>query len=218
MWWLVAAAVVVLIAVLVWAGLRRGTPSAVSSPTVSAVVTPTPSPGGSPARSVSPTPGAHQSSAKSPEAHGSASKPSSSSSASSGTLPELTPVGLDSKSDRPDGSVVVLERIESVAGTAHLPGEVAGPALRLTFKITNNGKGELSLASVIVNGYSGSQRVPLQSLTQPGGKPFSGSLSPGHSATGVYLFQVGTSKRADVTFTVDVTPGTPASVFQGDAR
>lgn len=114
--------------------------------------------------------------------------------------------------------MVRLQRIESVAGKATLPGEVAGPALRLTIVITNGTHSQLNVGGVVVNGYRGSARTPLGALTTPGGSPFSGFLKPGKQATGVYLFVVGQAQRADVTFTVDVVPGTAVSVFRGDAR
>lgn len=145
-------------------------------------------------------------------------KPSSIANTSNTTLKEMAPVGLDSESNRPDGVVIALSKIEAVTGEAKLPGDVAGPALRVTVTIQNGSASALGLDSVVVNGYRGAKRVPLEMLMSPGGSPFSGQVGPGDKAVGTYVFRVGTAQRSDVTFTVDVTPGEPSAVFRGDAR
>lgn len=133
-------------------------------------------------------------------------------------LAELDPVDLGSDSERAGGVVVTLENIESIQGVATMPGDVAGPALRLTIAVRNGSSADVSLDTVVVNGYRDSDRTPLESLAAPGGKPFGGTVAPGGEARGVYIFRVGSSQRADVTFTVDLQAGEPASVFRGDAR
>lgn len=169
------------------------------------------------ADTASTAPVASPSSTKSPSAK--PTKASSTIKSTSGSaLPELSPVGLDSDAQQPSGMVVSLKKVESVAGEAHLPGEVAGAALRVTILLHNGSDKEASLDGVVVNGYRGSKRTPLESITSPGGMPFRGSLKPGGDATGIYLFTVEAGQRADVTFTVDVSAGQPAAVFRGDAR
>jgi hypothetical protein len=199
--WLVLALVVV--AGIAVAVLSRSAASA----TAPGSATPTPS-----AVTVSPT--------SSPtKKHTASAKPSKTASTGSGnTLPEMSAVGLDSQSERADGVVVSIEKIESVAGEAKLPGEIAGPALRLTILVHNGSKASLSLGTVVVNGYSGKDRAPLEQLTNPGGSPFDGSLASGADGRGVFLFGVSQEQRSDVTFTVDLKAGSPASVFRGDAR
>lgn len=145
-------------------------------------------------------------------------KPSGTATTNGSTLKEMPPVGLDSEADRPDGVVIALKKIESIAGEAKLPGEIAGPALRLTVTIKNGTNSDLSLDSVVVNGYRGAKQIPLEMLTSPGGSPFTGTLKPGEQAEAVYIFAVDGTHRSDVTFTVDATPGQPAAVFRGDAR
>ena len=125
---------------------------------------------------------------------------------------------LDSESDRAGGVVVSLPLMESVGGKATLPGEVSGEALRVTILVRNNSAAAVSLDTVVVNAYRGQDRIPLESLISPGGRPFLGSVLPGAEATGVYLFTIDMSDWDDVTITVDLQAGTPASVFRGDAR
>lgn len=133
-------------------------------------------------------------------------------------LPELEPVDIRSDSERPGGVVVSIAGIEQVAGEAVLPGEVAGPALRLRIRVDNRSSAAISLDAVVVNGYRGENRTPVETLVSPGGKPFGGTLAAGAQADGVYLFRVDPQERSDVTFTVDLQAGEPASVFRGDAR
>ncbi|WP_022910590.1 MULTISPECIES: hypothetical protein [Aestuariimicrobium] len=136
----------------------------------------------------------------------------------SGALPEMPPVDVTADSDRAGGVVVSLPLIESVAGQAQLPGEVAGAAIRVTIRVQNDSNAAVGLDAVVVNAYAGASRAPLESLTSPGGRPFGGSVKPGAEATAVYLFAVDPSDRSDVTITVDLQAGTPASVFRGDVR
>lgn len=206
--------VVVVVVCLVWWSTSRsaqvvpaagGSPSSQTNSSVppSPSAKPSQSPSGSSVRSRTPKPSA-------------SSQPSST--ATENTLPELPPVGLDSEAEQPDAVVVRLSKIESVQGEARLPGEVAGPALRISVMITNNSDKAIDLGTVVVNGYRGDKRVPLESLTSPGGAPFQGELKPKNAATGVYVFAIDPKFRADVTFTVDATPGVPAAVFRGDSR
>ncbi|WP_342372828.1 hypothetical protein PCC79_01795 [Propioniciclava soli] len=124
---------------------------------------------------------------------------------------------LKAASRRPSGVVVAISSIEAVDGNAILPGEVAAPAVRVTIVLRNEGSTPVSLGSVVVNGYSGTERTPMESLVSPGGQPFAGSLQPGAEAMGVYLFSIPVAQRGDVTITVDPKAGEPASVLRGDA-
>lgn len=181
--------------------------------------------GSSGAASTTPSPAGRSASAPStstpPTADSTAASPASGSSAvppASAPLPELPPVDITADSERDGGVVVSLPLFESIAGEAKLPGEVAGAAIRVTIEVRNDSSAPVSLDTVVVNGYSGPDRLPLESLTSPGGRPFAGSVAPGATASAVYLFAVDSSDRSDVTITVDLQAGTPASVFRGDAR
>jgi hypothetical protein len=212
--WLVAILVVAGLAVGAFFFFGRGapaTPEAIPSPS------PSPSAPSAPAASVSPAP-SRTVAASTPAVQPSSPTARPTKSANDEPLAELDPVDLGSDSERVGGVVVSLENIESVQGVATIPGDVAGPALRLTILVRNGGSADVSLDTVVVNGYRDSDRTPLESLVEPGGKPFGGTVAPGGEAQGVYIFRVGSSQRADVTFTVDLHAGEPASVFRGDAR
>lgn len=126
--------------------------------------------------------------------------------------PAVAPRRTATASDRVS---VSLSRIEAVQGVAYAPGEIAGPALRVTVRLVNNGSTSLDLGLVAVNAYVGKDRVPAGTVTKPGGKPLSGELAKGRSADGVYLFVVPTTQRQDVTVTVDYRADVPTAVFRG---
>ncbi|WP_419818319.1 hypothetical protein [Glaciibacter flavus] len=107
--------------------------------------------------------------------------------------------------------------MESVEGKAVLPGEVAGPAVRYTIQIDNEGSDPLDLTFTTVTAFLGDAMSPALQLTQPDGAPFAGVLQPGQSAAGVYIFRVPTDQRSDVTVNVAYRVGSPAAVFQGAA-
>lgn len=111
-----------------------------------------------------------------------------------------------------------VTRIEAVQGVANGPGEIAGPALRFTIRITNSTGHAVDLSNTVVNAGSGPHAVPANQLESPGGAPFPRSVAAGHSAVGVFVFTVPKAQRADVTVTVDTSVHNPVIAFHGDAR
>ncbi|GGD00132.1 hypothetical protein GCM10011512_28720 [Tersicoccus solisilvae] len=96
-----------------------------------------------------------------------------------------------------------------------LAGEIAGPAVRLTIQATNRGSEPVNLDLFVVNAYVGPELTPAGNVTQPGGRPFTGTLAPGADATGVYLFSIPTDQRGRVRVTVDYRAQEPRVVFEG---
>jgi hypothetical protein len=128
---------------------------------------------------------------------------------------ELKPVKPDQVVQGEDGMQVALTKIERVAGEAVQPGEVAGPAVRVTVTVTNGTGSEFNTSALVVNAYVGKDRAPAGSLVSPGGVPFLGQLAPGESTYGVYLFTIPESQRSDVTITVDYSTKAAMVVFRG---
>lgn len=124
-------------------------------------------------------------------------------------------VAPTAKATTATGVEVRIAKVESVKGTAVAPGEIAGPALRLTIAIENGQRQSLELGLVAVNAYVGPKRVPAGTLMTPGGRPFAGDLAPGKSATAVYLFTVAPAQRSDVTVTVDYSAVARTVAFRG---
>jgi hypothetical protein len=108
-------------------------------------------------------------------------------------------------------------RSEAVAGKADGPGEIGGPAVRFTVRITNTTGAPVSLADTVVNAYYGSAETPAVQLRMPGGVDFPTSVADGGSATGVFVFNIPSASRSSVKVTVDTSVRNPVIAFQGSA-
>lgn len=113
--------------------------------------------------------------------------------------------------------VAKVTKVESVAGKATLPGEVAGPAVRFTIRLTNTTGSAFDLSNAVVNAASGEDADPAYPLTQPGGKPFPTSVPAGGTVTGVYVFTIPTDERDRVSVSIDTSTDTPVVAFTGPA-
>lgn len=130
-------------------------------------------------------------------------------------IPEMTPTKPNVEVTQENDVAVSLTKIESVQGEARLPGEIAGPAIRVTVRVRNGSSTALDVGNVRVNAYYGNDQTPAGVLTAPGGKPFEGKIAPRTEAEGVYLFAIPISERNSVRITVDTTAGVPVAVFTG---
>lgn len=200
----VAAVVVVWVSVALWPtstdGAAPGPSSSATgspSPSVTEVATPSATPSGD-ATDPSATPDARP------------TQPP-------GARPTQPPVDLEDEVEVSDGLGAELVKIESVEGVVTIPGEVAGPALRITLRVTNDTADDFATPAMVVNLYTGKDLTPAGPLLKPGGKEFPQTVPSGKSATGVYLFTVPKDQRDDVTVEVDLGVGTPVVVFRGDA-
>jgi hypothetical protein len=135
-----------------------------------------------------------------------------------GLLPAAEPVALADTSQVGDGVRARLAEIRAVDAHARIPGEVSGPALRVTVELTNTTASPLSVDGVAVNLYTGADGAPSSPVTEQDGTPLHGSLAPGASAQGVYAFTVPVDQRDLVTVTVAVGPQAGTAVFSGPLR
>ena len=129
--------------------------------------------------------------------------------------PALPEVPLDSPAAVGNGIVATLPSIESIEGSAVGPGNIAGPALRVTVRIQNGTSDAVSLDGVAVNMYLGADRSPASPLDDPSRRPFSGMVAGGESADGVYVFSVPENQRDAVTIEVGYQAGAPLLLFTG---
>ena len=128
--------------------------------------------------------------------------------------PTAPPVGLDDPAEV--GAVTArLARIEAIQGEADGPGEVAGPALRVSVDLTNSGAEAVDLTGVVVNLFHGPEALPAEMLSGSGAAWLSGSLAPGATVTGVYVFPVPLDDRDPVQVTVFLTVDEPTVLFEG---
>lgn len=133
-----------------------------------------------------------------------------------GTMPELAPVAPDEPADNGDGLVAEIAAMKAVEGEAVQAGEIAGPAVQFTLRLTNDTDAPLDLGLIAVNAYIGAAKTPAGGLVKPGAAPFEGTLDVGESAEGVYVYSIPEGERGDVTVTLDYRAGQPAFVFRGD--
>jgi hypothetical protein len=129
--------------------------------------------------------------------------------------PALPEVALDAPAPVGNGVVATLPSIESIEGTAVGPGNIAGPALRVTVRIENGTDEPIWLDGVAVNMYYGEERSPASPLDDPSRRPFTGQVEPGGSGEGVYVFSVPTEVRDLVTIEVGYQAGAPLLLFTG---
>ncbi len=133
-------------------------------------------------------------------------------------LPVALPaVALDEQASGDDGISARVVSLEAIDGTAQGPGNIAGPALRATVRLVNGTPEPVALDLVVVNLTHGADATPASPLQDASRVPFSGSLAPGDSAEGVYVFTVPETGRDVVTLTVGYRAGAPFLVFTGPA-
>jgi hypothetical protein len=126
---------------------------------------------------------------------------------------ETTSASLDEAAESGQGVSVEVTKIEQVEGKANGPGEVAGPAVRLTVQVANGSPKQLSMELALVNVYYGKARTPAASLSGPGADPLAGSIDPGESASGRYVFGVPKSKQDELTVEFSYTTDAPTVIF-----
>ncbi|MGY1885443.1 MULTISPECIES: hypothetical protein [unclassified Blastococcus] len=130
-------------------------------------------------------------------------------------LPE---VALEATADAGTGVTASLPSIRGIEGTATGPGNIAGPAVQVTVRVTNGTGEPLSVSGVAVNMYYSDDRTPASPLEDPSQRPLSGMLAAGESAEGVYVFSVPADSRDLVTVEVGYEAGAPLLLFTGPVR
>lgn len=131
--------------------------------------------------------------------------------------PSRPAVALDVAAEVGDGVSASLVSLDAVEGTATGPGNIAGPALRITVRIENGTAEPVSLGGVVVDLASGRDLVPASPLDDPSAAPFAGTVAPGDHADGVYVFTIPEEDRGSVTVSVGYRAGAPLMVFTGSA-
>ncbi|MGY1854933.1 hypothetical protein [Modestobacter sp. SYSU DS0290] len=131
--------------------------------------------------------------------------------------PSLAAVQLDEPVVVDEVTLSVVS-VEAIDGTGVGVGNVAGPALRVTVRARNGTEAPQDLDAVSVNLSTGADETPASPLRDPSAAPFAGTLAPGDTAEGVYVFSVPVAARDMVTVEVGHRPGAPVAVFRGAAR
>ncbi len=129
----------------------------------------------------------------------------------------LAPVAFDEEAAVGNGITARVVSMEAVDGTGQGPGNIAGPALRVTVRITNGTAAPVSLDGVAVDLAHGTELTPASPLDDPSASPFAGTVQPSGDAVGVYVFTVPTDDRELVHLSVGYQAGAPFLVFTGSA-
>ena len=215
-WLAVGGALVVVIAVAAIVLLNR-TPDQVSGTPVSSTTGSAPSTQSS-AESPSPSPTGETSTGPT-KAGPTASKTSPSDTGSPTVVPtksvETTTVPLDKKAKSGKDITVSVVKFEDVKGKAQGPGEIAGPALRVTVEVVNGSTERLPMDLALVNLYYGKDKTPASGLSGPGAKPLTKPVGAGASATGRYVFGVPKNEQKRLTVEFSYTTDAPTVVFSG---
>lgn len=124
------------------------------------------------------------------------------------------PVSLDKAAKPTETVVVTLPSIKAIEAKGHGPGEVSGPALAVTVKVTNNGHDDVDLTSTVVN-LTAANGDPGSMMTGSPANPLPGSVKPGKSASGVYVFAVPRGQRDPIIVEASINADLPVAVFRG---
>lgn len=132
-----------------------------------------------------------------------------------GGLPVQPAVPIASPATFTAGVTATVISIEPIDATAALPGEIAGPAVRLTMAVQNGSAAPLDLGNVTVD-LQDAAGASATSLSGNGAAPFTGSAQPGGSATGTYVFTLAQNDRTGVRIYVTCNASLPVVVFAGN--
>jgi hypothetical protein len=187
---------------------ERATPAATG--TSSSAPSPGPTPG-SPAAGPTPLASANASVAPAPGSPTAAPAPGS----ADELPPALPQVELTDTASVGDGVSVEVATIERFEGEAVGPGNVSGPAVRVTVRITNDTAEPLDVDSVSVNVGLGPDVTPAPPLDDVSRAPFSGTVAPGGTAEGRYVFRLPPGAQDPAVVEVGYRPGAPLALFVG---
>jgi hypothetical protein len=124
---------------------------------------------------------------------------------------------IDDTASLGNGVDVRVSEVESVQGDAKGPGEISGPAVRVSVEVRNTSDEEVAMDLALVNVYYGKDKTPASALSGPGLAPLSGSIPAGKSATGAYVFSVPEDQREQLTVEFSYSTDAPTVIFSGRA-
>jgi len=127
----------------------------------------------------------------------------------------LPAVPLDGTAEVPAGPGVRVTSIEAVEGEAVVPGEIAGPALRVTVEVDNTTEDAIDLRTATVTLSYGDPLQPGNPISKPAGAAFPDSVEPGDDASGTFVFEVPKEQRNRVQIAVDLSIDDPIVAFEG---
>jgi hypothetical protein len=123
----------------------------------------------------------------------------------------LTAVAIGTSAELSNGVTIKVVSSKPFTAMAHNPDDTAGPAIAVTLEIHNGSSSPVDLSRLSVGATYGNG-TPADENTSPPSKLWSGSLAPGASQQGTYVFRVPTNQVGNVI--VSVNSGTAPNVPQ----
>jgi hypothetical protein len=113
------------------------------------------------------------------------------------------------------GFVATVTGVERTDLESRQPGEIAGPGITVTVELRNDTDETIDLSGLAVNASygDGTPAIPHQT----GATPVGGTLVPGETATGTYLFSVPEDQVGSVVIDIHHASATSFVVVEVDA-
>lgn len=129
------------------------------------------------------------------------------------TLLTAKPVGT-TVTYRGRGLTATVQRATRVSATAHIPGEISGPAVAVQLRMVNRGSGTVALGSLIAVTAQDADGNPLSPLTTAT-TAVSKQLRSGAATVGRYLFHLPSTFQGPVTIQVTYAATAEVARFVG---
>lgn len=133
----------------------------------------------------------------------------------SGSISTLRPIALSSPAVFPKAQLSgAVSRVARVNAQAHIPGEIAGPALSFRLTLTNDGTKPVDVGTSVAVTAADAHGTPLSPL-DTSTKAVAGTLRPGDQAHGTYLFHLPAGFHNPMTISVSYAGTAEIARFVG---
>lgn len=133
------------------------------------------------------------------------------------TLATAKPVATNETAKFGNRVTARISSIKHINAVAHGVGEISGPAAEVTFVIQNGTSHAIDLGSVSTN-LLDAAGTPSVSMTGSPADPLTGTVAPGKSSSGTYVFALSNDHRNPVTISLSYTTEAPVVLFTGDVQ
>lgn len=136
------------------------------------------------------------------------------------TVPATTRTTLPAAPvDRPaefgTGVTVDVAGTRAVTVTGRGPGQLSGPAVAVSLKLTNGTDRSIDVTNSVIAAFYGDD-VPANESTSSPAKPWRGMVKPESSITGTYVFLIPVKQRTKVHLAISYDPTKPVVTLVGD--
>ncbi|HWH25860.1 MAG TPA: hypothetical protein VNT53_04365 [Pseudolysinimonas sp.] len=128
----------------------------------------------------------------------------------------VTKAALGDPAKLPSKVTITVTSAKFVQVKAQTPGEIQGPAIAATVKVTNGTSATIDLGSTVVTLTDGSGGLGQPTTSEPS-QPFTQEVAAGASLSGVYVFRVPATNYNPITISVSYAGGAPQALFTGSA-